>query len=610
MRKNIFLFLLLGILSLTACHGESIDIADVHKNFDTLEKSGEKVNVTGIVTAKFNNNLIVIQDDTAGIWLYKKGMFSDVEVGNKINVVGTVDTWNGLRQIKPTNISILSDNEDLPDPKIIQISDLNNENLMGTLVKLYKVKVTDVDGREFNISDETGEIGGYIKYGNNPLSTGDIVDLTSIVGCYNNIQVNPRSNEDIVIYPKTEAVIDISLGNVTFINNKTLRFSYGIGSGAFYKEGIIYAITDRGPNIDVEDSEEILGVDAEEEYNLSEDGKIFPIPNYTPTIFLINASNYEIIGNITLKDRDGNGITGLTNPINSTELAYDSNFNLLNHDPNGIDSEAIVVLSNGSFWISEEYGPSILLVGSDGKIIKRIVPEGLEGHYANATYDVVGGLPSIISKRHLNRGIEALALSPNEDYLYFALQSPIDNPDDDNYKNSRIIRLFKYDLSNEKVVGEYVYTLDTPETFMLDDTTKQKKVKLSEMVCVGDDELIVLERVSATTKLYYVQLNGTNIYNTKWDDENTQNPCLDELKVTDLNNHNITPLQKIPVYDNGQSNIILPKKIEGVARDGNTLYLLNDNDFEIEGDKSTISKIRIATPTTGGTSAGGGICST
>ncbi|AXI25096.1 hypothetical protein CFE53_02570 [Methanofervidicoccus sp. A16] len=599
MNRNILLILLLGILSLAVCYGDEVNIAYVHEHFDSLLKSKDEVNVTGIVTAKFSDKLIVIQDDTAGIWLYNSGgVFSDVEVGDEINVVGTLDKYKGLREIVSTKVVILSHNNKLPDPKVVQIKDINNESLMGTLIKLYKVEATHVDGKKFKVADATGEIGGYIKYSdNNPLNTGDFVDLISVVGCYDNIQVNPRSDEDITIYPKTEAVIDISLGKVTFKNNKTLRFSYGIGSGAFYKDGIIYAITDRGPNIDVDDTEKILGVDAEEEYNLSEDGKIFPIPDYTPTIFLINASNYEIIGNITLKDKYGNKITGLTNPIPSTELAYDSNFNLLDHDPNGIDSEAIVVLSNGSFWIGEEYSPSILLVAPDGRIIKRIVPEGLEKYYVNATYDVVGGLPSIIAKRHLNRGIEALALSPDEKYLYFALQSPIDNPNNKNYKKSRIIRLFKYDLNNEKVVGEYVYTLDTPETFKLDNTDKQKKVKLSEMVCVGDDELIVLERVSATTKLYYVKLNGTNIYNTKWDDEDTQ-PCLDELKVEELKDYNITPLQKILVFDNGESKIILPKKIEGIARDGNTLYLLNDNDFEIEGDKSTISKIRIKIPKT------------
>ena len=83
MNRNILLLLLLGILSLAVCYGDVVNISYVHENFDSLLESGGKVNVTGVVTAKFSDNLIVIQDDTAGIWLYKKKMFSDVEVGDK-----------------------------------------------------------------------------------------------------------------------------------------------------------------------------------------------------------------------------------------------------------------------------------------------------------------------------------------------------------------------------------------------------------------------------------------------------------------------------------------------------------------------------------------------
>ena len=582
------------IMSLSLC--SAMDISEVHANFSNLESNNTVVNVTGIVTAKYDDKSVVIQDDTAGMWIYdNNGRFANTTVGDKLNILGTLTTYNGLREIKPNNITTLSNDNDLPDPKIVNIEDINNDSLQGTLVKLYKVKVSYVSGKSFKITDRTGTIGGYGKYGDVSVNTNDIVDLTSIVGCYNGLQVNPRSNDDFKIYPKTVAVEDIPLGEVTFPNNRTLKFDYGIGSGAYYKDGVLYSITDRGPNIEVGDSEDIIGIDAEKDYGCDEDGKIFPMPNYAPTIFEIDPNTYQIISNITIKDKNGNPITGLVNPIPSTEYAYDSNFNELNPDPNGIDSEGIVKLDDGTYWISEEYGPSLLHVAADGKVIERIVPEGLGQYYVNATYNITEGLPLIVSKRHLNRGIEALALSPNEDYLYFALQSPIDNPDDDNYKSSTIIRLFKMDLSNNSIVGEYIYTLDTPETFLLDDTTKQKKVKLSEMTCAGEDKLIILERVSETTKLYYVKLNSTNILNTKWDNLSTQ-PCVDEMDKIELLDNNITPLEKISVFDNGQNNLTLPEKIEGIGLNGNIVYMLNDNDFGIEGDKSTISKTTISIP--------------
>ena len=64
-----------------------------------------------------------------------------------------------------------------------------------------------------------------------------------------------------------------------------------------------------------------------------------------------------------------------------------------------------------------------------GRIITRHVPKGTEEDYAGARYDVVGSLPAILAKRQLNRGIESLAVSRDERFLFFALQSPLANPD-------------------------------------------------------------------------------------------------------------------------------------------------------------------------------------
>ena len=90
----------------------------------------------------------------------------------------------------------------MPDPKIVKIKDIKyNKSLMGTLVKLCKVKVTEVSGKKFVISDETEDIEGYFKYNDYlTLKVGDVINLTAVVGCYKHtIQVYPRSNEDIEI---------------------------------------------------------------------------------------------------------------------------------------------------------------------------------------------------------------------------------------------------------------------------------------------------------------------------------------------------------------------------------------------------------------------------
>ena len=83
---------------------------------------------------------------------------------------------------------------------------------------------------------------------------------------------------------------------------------------------------------------------------------------------------------------------------------------------------------------------------SDGTVLKRLVPAGLEGDYAGAAYPVEGKLPAIVMKRFLDRGIESIALSPDEAFLYFSVQTvPLANPDNDAYKNGTVTRLFKFD---------------------------------------------------------------------------------------------------------------------------------------------------------------------
>ena len=70
--------------------------------------------------------------------------------------------------------------------------------------------------------------------------------------------------------------------------------------------------------------------------------------------------------------------------------------------------------SDGSFWIAEENAPSILHVAADGTIQLGVVPAGSESDFVDAGYEVVGGLPAILTKRQANRGIELMAVSPDE----------------------------------------------------------------------------------------------------------------------------------------------------------------------------------------------------
>ena len=55
-------------------------------------------------------------------------------------------------------------------------------------------------------------------------------------------------------------------------------------------------------------------------------------------------------------------------------------------DPYGIDSETIAVdPRDGSFWIGDEYRPSLVHVAADGTVLNRIIPAGVTVRRAGTT---------------------------------------------------------------------------------------------------------------------------------------------------------------------------------------------------------------------------------
>lgn len=390
--------------------------------------------------------------------------------------------------------------------------------------------------------------------------------------------------------------LDTPLKSVTFDNGKTLNFTIGYGSSAYHAKNdpanIVYTMSDRGVNIDCKDDEDIIGKD------YCKKGKIFPVPEYSPTIYKIeiNASSpsnkVKVLEKITLKDKDGNPISGVSN-TKFDDTPYDKNGSCLPYDQNGLDTEAMVKTSKGDFWISDEYSPSIVHADSNGKIIVRYVPTGFEGNLSKANYKVEGKLPAILVKRHKNRGIESLALSPDEKYLYFAMQSPLENPDKDTYNKSRFVRLFKMNIDNPSDIKEYVYELDTPDTFKLDDATKQNKVKVSEIRTIGEDKLLVLERISNTTKIYEVDLSKTTPLDSKYDNPNTL-PTLEKLgeNPNSANDVKNSILSKRLIFSTANWSNYFTPKIEGIGVIEDKLFLINDNDFGIYGDKTHVYEIK------------------
>jgi hypothetical protein len=417
--------------------------------------------------------------------------------------------------------------------------------------------------------------------------------------------------QEVKLYEGRDASADSAgLGVYTAPGGRRLRLGNAVGSSLFRAPGDpagrFWALGDRGPSVGCDDAEDILEVDGKDLCDDPDLGRLFLRPGYAPTIFTITlddaaaaAGTFSVTGAIPLKRADGRPATGLPNPLTRAvvEVPLDGEGRRLAPDPGGIDPEALVRLADGSFWIGEEYAPSLLQVAPDGTILRRLVPEGMEGDLAGAGYPVLGTLPAVLARRQPNRGIEGLALGEGGRFLYAAMQSPLANPDADAYKRAANLRLLKVDAATGRPVAEFVYTLEPMAGFDGEERKAQSAARVSELVHLGGDErFLVVDRTDKTAHLVLISLAGaTDILGSAWDDPATS-PSLEETALRPAATGAgagaaVRPATKTLVFDTADQPE-LPGKIEGVALDGDgTLVMVNDDDFELEGERTTVIRV-------------------
>ncbi|MFF5470614.1 esterase-like activity of phytase family protein [Streptomyces achromogenes] len=338
----------------------------------------------------------------------------------------------------------------------------------------------------------------------------------------------------------------------------------GIGSDIYPagRKGEYWTVTDRGPNGQIK-------VDGKKR-------RTFPVPGFDPAIVRIrvSGSTVEVIDAIPVTTSSGKAVTGLPDQRGRDEAPYTYDARTpLSHNPNGLDTEGIVRAGDGSFWLVDEYGPSLVHVSARGRVLARYVPEGLA--LTGTDYPVVEALPSVLLHRKTNRGFEGLALLPGGD-LVMAVQSPLSLPDADAGDASRTTRLLRFSPRRKAVTAEYAYRFD-PVGVVDPGEDDTSELKISSVVAVGRDRLLVEERTDRSARLQLVRLGrGADILGGPWDDDATS-PSLEQLD--DPAAAGVPVLSKRLVVDLGTVAGV-PGKIEGIARvDDDTLALVNDNDF-------------------------------
>ncbi|MET1112544.1 MAG: esterase-like activity of phytase family protein [Allosphingosinicella sp.] len=396
---------------------------------------------------------------------------------------------------------------------------------------------------------------------------------------------------------------DEALGEIE-LPGRAMRFRSSFGSGLSRRAGdppgIVWAVGDRGPNIKVKTAVKLYGLDRLKPLKSEAGAKIMPRLDLGPALaeLRVAGGRVELVRSIRMNDAQGRPVSGLPvpgGPHTRCEPAFGLDGEPLDPDPSGLDTEGIAVLPDGGFWVSDEFGPSLVRLDSGGRVLRRLVPQGvaLDG----AAYPVEACLPAIAARRQLNRGFEAIALSADGKWLFVAFQSPLAHPDEAAHEQARHVRLWRLASATGEVAAQYLYPLDPPRAFRRDrekGPLERSDLKISELCCVGTDSLLVLERGSKTTKIYRVTpgeefiLPGEHL-------EVATRPTVEELSAEE-DGPGLPVLAKRLLFDTDDAPEVGPD-LEGMAiLSPSELLLVNDNDFGVEGAETGFWSVRFDQP--------------
>lgn len=382
---------------------------------------------------------------------------------------------------------------------------------------------------------------------------------------------------------------DPPLGGIE-LPKATMRLRAGFGSGLATRPGdppgIVWAVGDRGPNLKVKAAIRLYGLDRLEPLRDVDGAKIMPRPELGPAIaeLRVAGDRVELVRSFRIADSGGAPVSGLPSGGHSRfEPAFDLDGRRLGPDPSGLDTEGLAALPDGGFWVGDEYGPSLVRLDPDGRVLERLAPEA--------------GLPALAGLRRLNRGFEALALSADGRWLFLAFQSPLAHPDEAAHERARHVRLWRLDSATGEVAAQYLYPLDPPETFLRDCAAgplERSDLKVSELCRAGPDSLLVLERGSLTAKIYRVRPSVEFEIDPAHLDPATR-PTVEVLSARD-GGPGLPVLAKSLLFSTDDAPEIAAD-LEGMAvLSPRELLLVNDNDFGVEGVETGFWRVRFDQP--------------
>lgn len=330
---------------------------------------------------------------------------------------------------------------------------------------------------------------------------------------------------------------------------------------------LLTTLTDRGPNA-----------------NSSNQQRPFAAPQFVPSIIMVNfnpqTNRAQFLKRIPFTLPNGKNVTGLPNVVKE-EMPINLQNQTLLPDPNGLDTEGLVKAQDGSYWVCEEYGPSIVHFSSSGEWLARFVPHGKLIPGMIKTKDL---LPKELADRQTNRGFEGVALAGK--LLYAFMQSP-------HKKKSQTVRIIEFDIYRERVIGEYAYIM--PDSGV---------DKIGDVQALGNGQFLIIELDSlmgATSQKFLKILDLKNASNLHLNEHSKKiskllkktGQTLEDLSAVDLEALEIKAAASKKVANLILAGFNYSSKAEGlaIAKDRQTVLVVNDNDFNLTGEYDPVSKI-------------------
>jgi glycerophosphoryl diester phosphodiesterase len=198
----------------------------------------------------------------------------------------------------------------------------------------------------------------------------------------------------------------------------------------------------------------------------------------------------------------GNGAIDVVRFISLRDPDHQVPFAIVNQDTperlltgGDFDIESIVRAKDGSWWIGEEFGPFLIHIDSDGKVLQAPVP--FIGGKSPQNPTLAAGETPIVQP---SRGFESLAMSPGGRFLYPIVEGALTN---DTQKRRRWI--YQFDVRRNAYTGKRWAYMTSADRYVVGDA-----------VMTGDGEMMVIERddlegaVAATKKVYRFNVKKTD----------------------------------------------------------------------------------------------------